>query len=727
MVPKESNRSVWIRMVMGLVVCGLAVLTFFPAEAKATNADLSKWMKNLSEPSVEEQTGRRDFNPEIEIQGSTVHVLWITESSDPTLYTVYYKRSLDGGKTWKPKKALFKEGDLLTSSEYKRMAVVGNTVHIAVSHYRESAAKGWYGVLTYIRSTDNGATFLPPRTLFSGAGAWHVYDTFVSGANGRVSIGFRYQCNWMVDNAFHVFDSSDGGATFQQRTAYSTKSGSGWRVWDLKRYGKSIYVLYSDSYYYYGLQYSKLYLAASSDNGATFTRKAISVPSLNGNHKASPLQDHHYVPKIGASGSNVCVVWTGLDSEDKVRLFFRQSTDNGKTLSEPYILSKSLPEGVVPRYGLETIAAQGDYVYVVFVSEGQDLYLRRSMDGGATFKALQPLATSSSPYWLTDGWWPLVKTAPADTSGRAVHILWNAPTHLFSKDGGATFINPALLSTHFTSGGTERPQMAVAGDGTVHWVAERQIYSEGEWGDYDIFHRRLPAAPEPQEKNLALSMTSDSNQGRYDNMQIRSSANTTVTSKLTLELWVKPSDGGVTTGDTYVDKPVVHKREDSSPWSAFVLGTRAASAGRNPLASIHTTDGRFDLVPNFYSSEHLVPDDAWTHLAMTYDAKAPGDNFKLYRNGKLVLAARATGQITSGQGLLMVGYFGNWVVDELRLWKAIRTPAQIAANMRKPLIGTETGLVAYYPLDGTTRDMTGHGNDGILMYREGYVAGKSLQ
>jgi len=272
-----------------------------------------------------------------------------------------------------------------------------------------------------------------------------------------------------------------------------------------------------------------------------------------------------------------------------------------------------------------------------------------------------------------------------------------------------------------------RPQMAICKDGTVHWVAERIMYSSGVWGDYDIFHRRLPDAPEPQERNLGLRMSSDSELGRYDNMQVRSSADTKALSSLTLELWVKPFSGGVTTGTTSVDKPVVHKRETSDPWSAYAIGTTAASAGRNPLAFISTTDGKFWLYPNYYDSENLVPDGAWTHLAMTYNAGAAGNNFKLYKNGKLVLATRATGKITSKQGLLMAGYYGNWVVDELRLWKMARTQAQIAANMNKPLIGNESGLVAYYPFDGTTRDQTGRGNDGVLMYRESYAVGKSLQ
>ena len=46
--------------------------------------------------------------------------------------------------------------------------------------------------------------------------------------------------------------------------------------------------------------------------------------------------------------------------------------------------------------------------------------------------------------------------------------------------------------------------------------------------------------------------------------------------------------------------------------------------------------------------------------------------------------------------------------------------------MMKPLTGTEFGLVAYYNFNGTTKDITGHGHDGILMYKERYTAPGAL-
>ena len=121
------------------------------------------------------------------------------------------------------------------------------------------------------------------------------------------------------------------------------------------------------------------------------------------------------------------------------------------------------------------------------------------------------------------------------------------------------------------------------------------------------------------------------------------------------------------------------------------------------------------------STAGLVPDGVWSHLAFTYDAAGGGNNLKLYMNGQLIASATATGNLATGDGLFFTGYYGIWDVAELRLWNVVRSQAQIAANMRRSLVGNEPGLNAYYTFKNTTQDLTGHGNDGILMYMEQYI------
>lgn len=66
-------------------------------------------------------------------------------------------------------------------------------------------------------------------------------------------------------------------------------------------------------------------------------------------------------------------------------------------------------------------------------------------------------------------------------------------------------------------------------------------------------------------------------------------------------------------------------------------------------------------------------------------------------------------------------YYGIWDVAELRLWSRVLSQAEIAANMYRPLSGGETGLNAYYTFKNTTKDITGRGNYGILMYMEQHL------
>jgi len=89
---------------------------------------------------------------------------------------------------------------------------------------------------------------------------------------------------------------------------------------------------------------------------------------------------------------------------------------------------------------------------------------------------------------------------------------------------------------------------------------------------------------------------------------------------------------------------------------------------------------------------------AWHHVATTFD----GTNYKLFLDGEEI------DNSTAFQGLTPpdtepVRIIGNkpWVgkIDEVRMWSVARTKAQIQTYMNKTLVGNETGLEAYYPMD----------------------------
>lgn len=103
------------------------------------------------------------------------------------------------------------------------------------------------------------------------------------------------------------------------------------------------------------------------------------------------------------------------------------------------------------------------------------------------------------------------------------------------------------------------------------------------------------------------------------------------------------------------------------------------------------------------------------HVAMTYSNS--GSRLRLYVNGARVAETTVSGTITHTTGDLEVGGSSSgYRVTDARLWNVERTADEVFAAYRDRLEGTETGLVAYYPVDdavaaGTVVDKTGNGYD----------------
>ncbi len=115
----------------------------------------------------------------------------------------------------------------------------------------------------------------------------------------------------------------------------------------------------------------------------------------------------------------------------------------------------------------------------------------------------------------------------------------------------------------------------------------------------------------------------------------------------------------------------------------------------------------------------------WYHVAATYDTST--SERTLLVNG-LVVAQDVTTPIDSIATLTLNSPFNalNGQMDELRVWDHARSPVEIAANMRIPLIGDEPGLVAYLPFDtgsGTVAvDAGPNGLDGVFSGDTSWVA-----
>ncbi len=717
-------------VMMGIIVFGALLLLAGPAAAR--NPNLSTWTLNLSgdEPAGETWNERCQ---EIEVVGNTVHVTYWT--SDGASWRLYYRRSTDGGQSWQPKILLYdtNPGGSYSTVErgWKYLAVDGDRVHIAYAAYHPGYPTC---TLMYRRSTDNGASFEDARQLAPAAdGWWWIGPTRIAASQGKVTIAFQFQA---FDGAWRTLgsvNSGDGGENF----TYTEVANSGHRylsvdVGDLIRQGDRIYVLYRQDFEtgYDVMWNTGLYCAASLNGGATFASSLMTTPSTHpstgGRYLTYNIQGASYSPNVALDGDNVYVIWTQndgyYDSLSTIALYLRRSTDQGLTFGAPQKMAQNQTEILGNmQLGQEAIAANGGYVYVI-LNAGGIVYLRRSADSGAGFQPVQEMGTGA--------WWPNLAVDPAN--GAKVHVFWWY-TYRHSSDGGASFTNPVVLMPFVADfGGDTGVQMALGpGDAKHFTVPLGYVTNAYGWGDRDIFYRRFGPAPAPTASNQALHTYSDNDAARFDCMEVAGADWLNFTSQMTGEVWVKPYTGGKTTGFTDVKKYIFCKVlynaipfiSNSSFDKAYTLGTYDYGDGvkRQAVAEIGTQNGWFTLAAGPWNPIGIVPDNDWTHLAFTYDAGAGGNNFKLYKNGQLIAEGPATGNINTGSGNFYAGAYGRWDMTELRLWSRALSQAEIQANMRRSLAGNETGLTAYWQFGKTTRDYTGHGNDGILIYMETYV------
>lgn len=142
------------------------------------------------------------------------------------------------------------------------------------------------------------------------------------------------------------------------------------------------------------------------------------------------------------------------------------------------------------------------------------------------------------------------------------------------------------------------------------------------------------------------------------------------------------------------------------------IGRRGDSHGENK--------GRFtlDFYGNAINSTNSYTDESWNHWACVYDDASKKGT--LYYNGM----EAGTGTFSAsyqGQGPLWIGAFvdqySQAAIDEVRIWYAARSQAQIMGAMKRPLFGHEIAapLAAYWHFEGLDAvDSSGNGYSGRI-------------
>lgn len=106
-----------------------------------------------------------------------------------------------------------------------------------------------------------------------------------------------------------------------------------------------------------------------------------------------------------------------------------------------------------------------------------------------------------------------------------------------------------------------------------------------------------------------------------------------------------------------------------------------------------------------YTDFSTISAGVWQHVAATRTAAGV---VTIYINGVSEVSQAGTSVSPTNSERLNIGqrgdgsYYYDGNIDEVRYWNVARTQTEIRENMNKKLTGSESGLVGYWRLDGTT-------------------------
>ncbi|MGB7567103.1 MAG: LamG-like jellyroll fold domain-containing protein [Chitinivibrionales bacterium] len=696
-------------------------------------SDLSYWIKSISH-DADTATNYTHDAVKIVSSGQYVHVIWPGMQSqygtgNPGV--LFYRRSRDNGLTFdQPQIIASAPGQFAIASDARWNNLAADSSYIYT--FCTVWITGSYSMVFH-GSTDNGATFSDSAVLDNVPTSSSYNGIYAAASGAHVTVGWAASQNGVGNNGAQDLlcaYSSNGGATWATvsiahsdnttRARIDSMNVLGYYVYDMARSGDIVYLLASisaDNGSSLAVLYpSYLMLFTSTDNGATWKIPIrVNSPATDKQYYSTTYQDAHYSSKLAASGGAVHVVFNNVDDPSSgygYSLRVRTSRDTGKTLDSTVLqtFTPSYQSGMHP--GFETIVRSGANVYIAtsLVNAAVGTYAWRSTDGGTTWG--QPLSLSAG------GWWPLIKADPSNAS----RLLVVNGNYYESKDGGVSFSGG--ITPHLNINDWDEPQFTVGSDGTAHYAGSSEVGATNT--TRGIYYRRLAPAPAPIQTNKALTMSGIDSLSRHDNIQVAAGPSINFSTAMTIAFWVN-----FTAGSTYYNPldPLLTKTRTAYSHGSFEIGASSGGTADQIYARLVTsqTDPSYGV---YLNTGILMPQNAWTHITVTYDSAVDTNNFRIYVNGLLGAQTTVHGTILSdnrdapliigpnlGQGELSDG---SMMIDQLQLWNTARSQGDIITSMAG-LTGTPAGLTAFYSFDSTFKDITGNGNDAVPMYKESFV------
>lgn len=196
--------------------------------------------------------------------------------------------------------------------------------------------------------------------------------------------------------------------------------------------------------------------------------------------------------------------------------------------------------------------------------------------------------------------------------------------------------------------------------------------------------------------------------GVNDYIQVGSKASLVMSDKLSIEAWIYPT--GV--GSSSTNGGIVVNKEGEYEIARYPNGTIQWAFANSKPGWV------------FINTGVIAPLYTWSHVVITYEAGI----VKTYLNGTLrhtYVGVGNIGDVNTSTNDFRIGgrqvgsqYFEG-SIDELRVWRSVRTTQEIEASKATSFITVPADLVGYWPMDElsgtTTADASMNNNTGTLV------------
>ncbi|HYM06899.1 MAG TPA: LamG-like jellyroll fold domain-containing protein [Terriglobales bacterium] len=319
-------------------------------------------------------------------------------------------------------------------------------------------------------------------------------------------------------------------------------------------------------------------------------------------------------------------------------------TVNGRTSPSGVFLTVTNPMQILAPSNLEATAESASQISLTWtdpVSVGLKTHIERSTSASGTYTEIATVGPTVTTYQDTG-------LASFTTYLYRVRIETASGLSAYSNVASATTLQGTISGLVAAYGFNEGAGTTVtdsSGNGNTGTITNATWTSAGKYGSALAFN------------------------GTNALVTINDAASLHLTTAMTLEAWVNP---GPVVGEW---EDVIYKSNDNYYLSA--TSNKSAPAGGG-------TFGAVDVVT--YGTAAL-PQNTWSHVAVTYD----GATLVLYVNGVQVSSLARTGNILTSNNPLQIGgdttyrqYFQG-TIDEVRVYNAALTAAQIQADMSSPI------------------------------------------